>query len=223
MGKYWTLLLAMACALALFAAVTKQMGLVVGSLFLVSVPVVDWVSTKSQSFGDSLHVTIFATMLLILEAVAVFYLSPWLAALSFVALTCVGLKVAWQVSSNEYQLAVFFILALALVTSQVLAFATLYQRYGLIAGAEKPVHSFEMAVYFSMVTWTTLGYGDVQPSASVRLPAAIEAMLGYIVMGAFLTLAFQKLNSNAAKPMDNSMANDAPKATPNDTPSLRPN
>ncbi len=218
MGKHWKLLLATSYALALIAAVTKEMGILVGALFLVSVLVLDWVTTRNQSFGDSLHVTFFALMLLTLETVAVIYLSPWLAALSFVALTCVGLVVAWRVSSDQYQLEVFFILALALVASQVLAFATLYWQYGLMVGTEEAVKDFELSVYFSLVTWTTLGYGDVQPSVSVRMPAAIEAMLGYFVMGAFLTLAFQKLNSEALKPVDGSPVNDAPAADSSDAP-----
>jgi len=38
-------------------------------------------------------------------------------------------------------------------------------------------------IYFSTVTWTTLGYGDVQPKPDIRLIAALEALLGYIYFG----------------------------------------
>jgi voltage-gated potassium channel Kch len=38
------------------------------------------------------------------------------------------------------------------------------------------------AIYFSAVTWTTLGYGDIVPSPAARPVAAIEALAGYVVM-----------------------------------------
>ena len=51
-------------------------------------------------------------------------------------------------------------------------------------------------LYFSIVTWTTLGYGDFKPTESLRLIAAIQAFLGYIYMalfvGIFLNLSQEK-------------------------------
>jgi hypothetical protein len=37
-------------------------------------------------------------------------------------------------------------------------------------------------LYFSLVTWTTLGYGDYRPTKDFRLVAASEALLGYVSM-----------------------------------------
>ena len=42
---------------------------------------------------------------------------------------------------------------------------------------------FSSALYFSFVTFTTLGYGDFQPMPRMRLLAAIEAVLGYLYLG----------------------------------------
>jgi hypothetical protein len=39
---------------------------------------------------------------------------------------------------------------------------------------------------FSIVTWTTLGYGDVRPSANARMLAASEAVLGYMFLGVYI-------------------------------------
>lgn len=39
------------------------------------------------------------------------------------------------------------------------------------------------AIYFSTVTWTTLGYGDLKPIESLQLLAAGEALLGYLYLG----------------------------------------
>lgn len=45
------------------------------------------------------------------------------------------------------------------------------------------VQSFEEALYFSMVTFTTLGYGDVTLDDSWRLLSAFEAANGIIMFG----------------------------------------
>jgi Ion channel len=44
-----------------------------------------------------------------------------------------------------------------------------------------PVNLSE-AVYFSVVTWTTVGYGDLAPCGRTRLVANVEALVGYLVM-----------------------------------------
>jgi hypothetical protein len=43
--------------------------------------------------------------------------------------------------------------------------------------------SFEEAVYFSFVTFTTLGYGDISLSEGYRLLSGIEALNGIILVG----------------------------------------
>ena len=73
-------------------------------------------------------------------------------------------------------------------------YAAIYLQFGLETDctASKPVGNCCLescivkdplvALYFSIVTWTTLGYGDFSPSESIRLVAALEAMLGYLAM-----------------------------------------
>ena len=40
------------------------------------------------------------------------------------------------------------------------------------------------AFYFSVVTWTTLGYGEILPSSTEsKIFEIIEVMIGYIYMG----------------------------------------
>ncbi|MCJ8321937.1 MAG: potassium channel family protein [Colwellia sp.] len=73
----------------------------------------------------------------------------------------------------------------------IYAFARLYEEKGLILNGEV-VHSFDSSLYFSIVTWTTLGYGDFQATEAVRLWAATEAMFGYIFM-ALLIASFMSL------------------------------
>jgi hypothetical protein len=45
------------------------------------------------------------------------------------------------------------------------------------------IQQFEEALYFSLVTYSTLGYGDVTLDSSHRLLSAFEAANGVIMLG----------------------------------------
>lgn len=64
------------------------------------------------------------------------------------------------------------------------------QDYALFSGG-RPVPSgaagFVTALYFSLVTFTTLGYGDVQPMGWMRFVAVGEAATGLLVFGAVIS------------------------------------
>lgn len=77
------------------------------------------------------------------------------------------------------------LLMLGLLCNWVLLYAVAYAYLGLIDG-EKLVREPITCLYFSIVTWTTLGYGDVRPSMDARFVAASEALLGYIWMAFFI-------------------------------------
>ena len=59
-------------------------------------------------------------------------------------------------------------------------------------GKPEPV-DFDTAVYFSTVTWTTLGYGDYAPVPDLQLLAALEAFTGLIFFGLLIGLAVSQL------------------------------
>jgi hypothetical protein len=72
------------------------------------------------------------------------------------------------------------------VAAVVVAYAQLYRDYGLIYDDNQPRdHAAADALYFSMVTWTTLGYGDFKPPQELRLLAASEGYVGYVGMAIF--------------------------------------
>jgi voltage-gated potassium channel Kch len=75
---------------------------------------------------------------------------------------------------------------------EVLIWSAAYLTLGSIEG-------FEKAIYFSAVTFTTLGYGDVVLDGSRRLLSAIEAVNGIIMFGwstAIVIAAVQRVYSN---------------------------
>jgi len=57
----------------------------------------------------------------------------------------------------------------------IISFALLYREVGL-----KNVTENIDYLYFSIVTFTTLGYGDIQPSSDAKIFAAIEAVIGFL-------------------------------------------
>jgi hypothetical protein len=45
-----------------------------------------------------------------------------------------------------------------------------------------------------LITWTTVGFGDVTPTPSTRMLAACEAVLGYFVMAGLVGLLVVTFN-----------------------------
>jgi hypothetical protein len=78
---------------------------------------------------------------------------------------------------------------LVLVNTALIGFALHTIEIVVWAGAYQllmPVHelgTFEEAVYFSFVTFTTLGYGDITLSEGWRLLSGIEALNGILLIG----------------------------------------
>lgn len=78
----------------------------------------------------------------------------------------------------------------------VLLFAALHRGFGLQTAAAElaPILDWDIALYFSLVTWTTLGYGDLQPMRELQLLAALEAFLGYTYLGLIVGLIANRLS-----------------------------
>jgi hypothetical protein len=43
-------------------------------------------------------------------------------------------------------------------------------------------------IYFSVITWSSLGYGDVAPTKSLRLYSSLEALYGLVIMGLLIAI-----------------------------------
>lgn len=77
--------------------------------------------------------------------------------------------------------------------TNIVAFAEAYRFLGIVDGTQAAAARIAQddglsALYFSMVTFSTLGYGDFRPDEATRLLAALQAILGNLHLG-FLTAA----------------------------------
>lgn len=90
----------------------------------------------------------------------------------------------------------FLILFLSIATSSVICFGVLYSTYGIkevATGANTNLLSD--GLYFSIITWTTVGFGDFIPASKMsRRLAAYEAILGYFTMASIFSLAVVMLS-----------------------------
>jgi hypothetical protein len=74
-----------------------------------------------------------------------------------------------------------------------------FAEIGLNDGSQtvKETHDLWTGVYFSVITWTSVGYGDVTAVApAARFFAALEAVNGYVVLALFIAAlvpVFQEL------------------------------
>lgn len=69
-------------------------------------------------------------------------------------------------------------------------FASCYRYFGLYDHTYTLVHSGLISIYFSTITFTTLGYGDFVPAnAAGRALAATESLIGYVFLGLLIARA----------------------------------
>ncbi|SRR5216684_3649968 len=78
------------------------------------------------------------------------------------------------------------------IFDMIISYANIYRSFGLVDGGVA-VTSIRDFIYFSIITWKTVGYGDIKPSPDSRLFAASEALLGYLTMGLYLSLIFYSI------------------------------
>jgi hypothetical protein len=92
----------------------------------------------------------------------------------------------WRPRSVLRVLIATAVVLLILHMLQVTLWAAVY-RWVLPAGG---LETFEQALYFSLVTFTTLGYGDITLGPEWRLLSGIEALNGILLVGWTTALLF---------------------------------
>lgn len=107
--------------------------------------------------------------------------APWLvsgapALLPLVFLGAINrLALHWSLAGLLFWIPLFLVFGLLL-------YAGYYMQFGLVRTENGDVFypSFSDALYFSIVTFTTLGYGDLVPREEYRLLSAFQAIFGYV-------------------------------------------
>jgi hypothetical protein len=86
----------------------------------------------------------------------------------------------------------------------IIIYAMIYENTGLYDSiSQVDVDDRYSCLYFSIITWTNLGYGDIVPKQSARFFAASESVLGYFMMAlliAAILQAFQSLTNGPRRP-----------------------
>ena len=90
---------------------------------------------------------------------------------------------------SHQRIAVFVQTAVALLSLHMVEIFTWAIAYLLLSKVTL-IHTLEGAVYFSLITFTTLGYGDITLPTDVRILSGIEAMSGIFVFGWSTALFF---------------------------------
>ena len=65
--------------------------------------------------------------------------------------------------------------------------------YASQASLSANIDMYWQSLYFSVVTFTTLGYGDILPIGISRLFASIEALLGGFILALFVVVFVKKM------------------------------
>src|SRR5262249_40339666 len=85
----------------------------------------------------------------------------------------------------------------------ILIFAAIFRMFGLVHGNSIVKDDWLIALYFSLITWTTVGYGDFVPTDGIRLLAGLEALVGYFYMalliGVLMVFATGKAGSKSGE------------------------
>lgn len=115
----------------------------------------------------------------------------WLDLLPFASVAVAVFAPSWfiyQFMKRKFTVSVFLLVIFSTYALNIALFAMIFHSLGIIdtgiVSEDGPAvtSSFHDYIYYSAVTFTTLGYGDFKPCESARLYAACEALLGGFLM-----------------------------------------
>ena len=106
-----------------------------------------------------------------------------MAAIRFVKKSNAGVRSGQSLWTREAMIAVFVLLMFYAAILDIAVWAVAYR-------AVSAMPSLEPALYFSTVTFTSLGYGDIVLNDNWRLLAALESANGIMIFGWTTALIF---------------------------------
>ncbi len=124
-------------------------------------------------------------------------------------ITIAPVWVSLELIKKKLNIIQFTILIFTLYIFSIMLFAILFYQMGIIDTAypsdKEPVVTpdFDNYIYYSAVTFTTLGYGDFKPCHSTQFYAAAEAFLGAFFMPfASAVILGRVINDHTSKQSD---------------------
>ena len=106
----------------------------------------------------------------------------------------IPLQLAWDRSNFEN----LIWMCITTIVFSVFICGYLFFNSGLVKNGDLIiVHLFD-ALYFSVTTWTTLGYGDLTAPDDLHLLTSLEAINGYFAMAIFISLIVIWINEAIA-------------------------
>lgn len=97
-----------------------------------------------------------------------------------------------NINRQERRVRLFVFLTLVFIVQLILMivvlFAALANELTIISNVSEISSSLNRIdyLYFSIVTFTTLGYGDLSPSPELRIWASLHALVGYFILALFI-------------------------------------
>lgn len=122
-----------------------------------------------------------ATFILLLLTKQLEFISLWGSLLILVS-TAMYYSYTFFKAVNPYEKFFYFLGLIPLIISY---FALVYKVFGIVDSTtnQEIEPDWLNAMYFSVVTWTTLGYGDFKPINALKVWVMAEALMGYVFMG----------------------------------------
>ncbi len=102
-------------------------------------------------------------------------------------------------NSRKGYIALLMVCIFAVLAVETVSFAISYNAVGLTTNNNEQI-TLPLALYFSIVTWTTLGYGDITPVRGLgRFLASSEALFGYINMAVLIAILGKAVENGASQ------------------------
>lgn len=137
----------------------------------------------------------YIAICLIIGVMTIFNLFPFVIALLlflllFFVIKAIPLQLAWNRSNFKN----LIWMCITTILFSIVIYGYLYFKSGLIKNGVLSTISPLEALYFSVTTWTTVGYGDLTAPENLHLLTSFEAMNGYFAMGIFISLVVIWIN-----------------------------
>lgn len=113
-------------------------------------------------------------------------------------LTVLSMSVLYVGVGKARSISLVLVISMTGMLATIAHFAVLYRWLGIRDSSGVISVSYAEAFYFSVVTWTTLGYGDFVPVGHTRWVVIIQVLAGYVLM-ALLIAVLVRIISDPAK------------------------